>query len=1594
MGSVPVRVELVSESGHTRVERLRLPDGGSVIRKEPLGPGREDRLAHESGILRRLSGVAEVAQLAGLQPDDGSILLEDVGSAPLSGVATPAETSWLINLMLALARAVAGVHERGVIHGDINPSNVLVDECGRSVCLIDFALAVTFAELGPEFTHPREIAGTLPYLAPEQTGRTGRAVDRRSDLYALGATMYELATGRPPFGTGDPVRLIHDHLARAPVPPAKVNPAVPFAVSEIVMHLLEKEPDSRYQTAEGLIRDLKRVRDGDLQLQIGADDVPSHLNEPSQLVGREREFEMLRAAFEGALSGQSKAVAVSGGSGVGKSALIGELRAIASAADGWFAMGKFDRHRRDLEHDAVHQALRGLGRLLLAEPEEQLAEIRPRLLRALGSNAGMAMAVLPEFADLLKVRPDRGDPLTAQERAYQTAVEILRAVASKKRPVVFAVDDAQWAGATPLSLIDHLLSGEERIEGLLTVAAYRDDHVSEADPVAPLLAAWQSQSGEPVQLRITNLDQDKLAALIAEMLRCAHERATQLAGAIFKLTDGNPYATIQLLNGLRRDGVLQPTTSGWSWDAVTLGQRLARENIGELAKARVDAMPPQTQDVLKAMACLGGEVGLHVLAVATDLPTPTLEQRLAPALDDGLLVTVAVRQGARFRHDQLRDAVLSGLSATELEALRLRLARQLATRPELFAVAAAQYLPVIEDVFDPAERRHTAQLLRQAAEQNMWIGESQPAEQMLGAAIKLTDDPATLLGLYTARHTALYRLGRLDDADEVYHTVVEISAGPHDRLEATRVQVSSLTNRNRPTDAITLGLDLLGQLGWTIPTSPQQLAIDIDRGIEWIYSWIDQTTVADDLRRPDVTDPTIVATGALISRMLPACYFRDQTTMAWLALTTARLWAERGPTRTLLGPVSHLPWILIGRRQDYRTGYIVLNRLLTVGEQREYEPDLSEARFLYGMGVCHWFHTLEQAADEGRRAREGLIRGGELQTAGRTYVMTSELDIANTLAECTEEIDSALMLASRTGNEQMMGVFRPFRWLVASLRGEPSSCDEMQAHDVPAEPLAAACVHLTRALAAAVFDDPAALYRHSEAAMTLRRADEASYTDWRIRLVRAIALAEQARSAPEQTGPMADLDEILGWMAQRATDMPTNFAHLVSLVEAERAWALRDFGTAIRAFDRALRHANHRPWHRAFIAERWAKLMLAQGVDYAGWSLLVEARETYRLWGAQAKVDQLDRAFPRLDIPAEQSLGHASRRSSITAGAIDMLGILAASRALSSETTIGALRAKLVEVLSTMTGATDVGLLVWHTDRHRWQAVADHGNGPTSADQHMPESVVRYVQRTREPLIVADATRDDRFRRDTYFTSLDVCSVLAVPIQSRGALQAIVLLENRLIREAFPNERLEGVVLIAGQLAVSLDNALLYQSLEQKVAERTKQLADANQRLAELTITDPLTGLANRRRLEQSLAAEHVRARRTHAPLSLGMVDIDHFKDYNDWHGHRAGDRCLQRVATQLALTVRETDIVARYGGEEFAIIMPNTDPTAARDAAERVRIAVADLGEPLTADEIVTASIGVATLHNPEHQTTDDLIQSADVALYRAKHGGRNRVG
>ncbi|MEV0068503.1 AAA family ATPase [Amycolatopsis sp. NPDC050768] len=1433
------QVAVLSETGRTRVCRVSLGNQ-TVVCKQPLGPDAPERLRHERAMLERLRGVSNVAQLLDAPRYAGSIVLADAGGRSLAGRAEPLPVDVLLGVGLGVARAVAAMHRRGVLHRDITPANIVLSPDGTP-CLLDFELATSLTDPAPPSPGRSDIAGTLAYLAPEQTGRTGRPVDQRSDLYAVGATLYELATGAPPFGSGDPLRLVHGHLARVPAPPVEVNPALPAPLSEIILHLLEKEPDNRYQTAEGVIHDLERLRDARAgratePIRIGHHDFPRRPVAPARLVGRDTEVAALQAAFEDALAGRCRGVLIGGAAGVGKTALVHELRPAVTSRGGWFLAGKFDQYRRDLEFDGVFQASRSLGRLLLAQPESELAQLRQRITDAVGPNAGLLTAVVPEFAALLAVPPDPGDLLTAQVRAQHNGVRILRAVTSPDRPVVLFLDDLQWAGPGPLGFVDLLLDTDP-IPGLLLVGVHRDDGNS-AQP--PTLSRSRDRVGVRY-LQLENLPTPSLIALVADMLHADAAAAAGLVEVIAPRTHGNPYETVQLLTALAHHGVLTATSAGWQWDPAAVRAHLGPAEGGDLLTSRIQALPPPSRQLVEAMACVGGRVETDVLQTATGEPADVVAQRLTPPADEGLLV---LEHGAvRFRHDRIREAILGGLSPERRSALQLAMARRLAGAHGLFAVAAEQYLPVLDAVEDLAERREMTELLQRAAGQAALIGDHTLVNALLVAALRVVDpaETAVALELRTARQAALFSLGRLVEADEEYREIERLCPSTPDRAGATAIHVRSLSFQARFGEAISLSLQSLRECGLDVP-SAERLPAELDRRFALLHHWLEHSDPADDLARPDLTDSVLLAATHVLDAAFLAAYFAaDFAWVAWLGLEGLRIWIEHGPGPTMLGPAGAAAYCAVSQRGDYVGGYRASWRLLAWAEARGAEPGMSRARHRSALFSC-WLEPIENGVHEAQRAREGLIAEGDLANAGYTYLLTvrSLADCAPSLESLLTEVDGGLNFVHRTGNEQTGQVLETYRWLADVLRGG-SPADPITLDRFTDNPLALLHAYLARAIAAAVSGDLAGLVRESAAGMRLLPVAAGFYPTAVVRSLHGLALAEQARAADgdERAALLSELDEVTGWLAGRAADAPDNFLHLLRWAEAERAWAAGAVQAAELAFDAARSEVSRRarPWHRALITERAARFHLARGLDHAGRELLAQARGHYAAWGASAKVTQLDWAYPTLRRHFEASLGLAvnqpgellNQPGAVTTGTLDLLGILSASQALSSETSIERLHTRVVEVLSAMTGATGVRLLLWSDDRQDW--LLPDPTGAPGHDRAVPMSVLRYLRRTETPLVVDDVTHDERFADDPCFTDLAGCSLLAVPILSRATLRAALLLENRLIRGGFTTDRLDAVKLIAGQLAVSLDNAQLYTQLTASRARIVTAADQARQRI-------------------------------------------------------------------------------------------------------------------------------------------------------------------
>jgi hypothetical protein len=651
-GDVP---EILWEDGELVLSR-RVSDGEAlpllVAMPSSAQPSAETlaRLQHAYALQEELDP-AWAARPLRLEPRHGrlTLLSEDPGGEPLLKLMG---RSWAIapflRLAIGIATALAQVHQRGLIHKDIKPANVLVNSVTGQVWLMGFGIASRLPRERQAPVPPEVIAGTLAYMAPEQTGRMNRSIDSRSDLYALGVTLYEMLTGELPFTASDPMEWVHCHIARQPAPPNERVAGIPGPLSAIVMKLLAKTAEDRYQTAAGLTVDLRKCL-GEWEshqriepFPLGANDASERLMAPEKLYGREHEIETLLGAFDRIVAnGATELVLVSGYAGIGKSSVVNELQKALVPPRGLFASGKFDQYKRDIPYATLAQAFRSLIRPILGESEAELDRWRASLTEALGPNGQLIVNLVPELDLIIGTQPPVADlpPQDAKNRFQMVFRRFLGVFARKEHPLALFLDDLQWLDAGTLDLIEHLLTHPD-VRCLLLIGAYRDNEVGPAHLLIRTLEAIRNAGARVEKIALTPLELDDIGRLVTDAVHCQPEHARPLAQLVHEKTSGNPFFAIQFLTALNEEGLLvfDPVGPAWRWDIDRIRARSYTDNVADLLVEKMKRLSAPAQEAMKQLACLGNVADVATLTRVYEQTEEALHAALWEAVRAGLVL--------------------------------------------------------------------------------------------------------------------------------------------------------------------------------------------------------------------------------------------------------------------------------------------------------------------------------------------------------------------------------------------------------------------------------------------------------------------------------------------------------------------------------------------------------------------------------------------------------------------------------------------------------------------------------------------------------------------------------------------------------------------------------------------------------------------------------------------------------------------------------------------------------------------------------------------------------------------------------------------
>ncbi|WP_437290531.1 AAA family ATPase [Sorangium sp. So ce406] len=1088
--------DILHQGPHVVVCRARRAGDGlpvvlKALRPERATPREVARLRHEQAIAKELSHPG-VVRVLGVEERAGApvLVLEDFGARSLDAVLRDDALDLPTTLRIGcrVAGTLAALHRAGVIHKDIKPHNVLVRLDPLEVKLTDFGIATRLSHEVPRAENPDVAEGTLAYMSPEQTGWMNRSLDCRTDLYSLGVTLYQMITGSLPFDASSAMELVHCHLARSPAPPLSVSPHVPSVVSDIVMKLLSKAAEDRYQHAEALQADLEEClrryeADGRIDpFPLAARDAGGALSIPEKLYGREAETEALVAACGRAAAGATELLLVAGHAGVGKSALVHEVYKALAHRRGDFVSGKFGQLAQRAPYAAIAQAFGELCNHILSEREERLSAWRARIAAALGSNGQVVVNVVPELARILGPQPPLQPlgPGESQNRFNLAFQSFVRAVTDEQLLVVF-IDDLQWADPASLKLLELLLTEPEG-GGLLVIGAYRDDEVDDDHPVTKLLNELRAANAPVRELRLRPLGLVDVRRLVAETFHCGLDRAEPFARLVLQKTAGNPFFITQYLRALADEGIARfdPAAGAWTWD-IDRARRAVGESVIELMAAKIRRLAPDAQRTLQLAACVGHEFDIQTLALVGDRPPAEVAAALWDALRDGLLVPLSadyrfvhsgdaavagelldapsLRVSYRFLHDRIQQAAYALLDGAERERLHRRIGRLLSARaagPDGAAAAGADPAISDEDLFRIVSHLNAgAALIEDAAERrdfvrwNLAAGRRARAATAFDAAFGYLSAAAFALDpelsggerdlafdVLAERAEGAYLSGRHEDAEALLAAVLEGAASDLERARVHGLRATLHVAQGRFPEAVAEGRRGLRLFDVDLPGDAAALDAAVQAELAEIARCLGDRGVDAIGAGPELADPERLAVLKLLACLETPAYLMDPRLYQLVVARMASLSLRHGNS-ALSGWVyvtyGFMVAAFLGR---VREGYEIARAGVALDDRHSMAELKAKTWFLFAATMM-LSRPHREALDAYQRALDAAMETGDF-LFGRfasNHIAVIKLSLAGDVLGVREEVERFLRFARRTRDPVCTAMQTVARQVIENLAG-------------------------------------------------------------------------------------------------------------------------------------------------------------------------------------------------------------------------------------------------------------------------------------------------------------------------------------------------------------------------------------------------------------------------------------------------------------------------------------------------------------------------------------------------------------------------------
>lgn len=1403
------------------------------------------------------------------QDDHAAIFLEYIEGKDLGKIFTSQKLNFAEQCILAteITTALTALHKENIFHRRIHPANILIEQATNKVFFIDFGLATEGNIINEEIDsfHEKEI-DILRFIAPEQTGRINRPIDIRADLYSLGIILYRLFTGELPFESSDGLELIYSHIAKTPVEPQLVNKDLPKVISEIIMKLLAKNAEERYQSAFGVKYDLEKcleqfLENGEIEnFPIAKFDFSGKLYFSDKLYGREKEITFLNHLFENCSNGHKQTLLVSGYSGSGKSALVEILKNSVSQKNGIFIKGKFDQISSDTPYSTFVQAFNELAHIILAGDNIFQAKWKKRITEALGNSGKLLTQFMPGIEMLIGRQTDVPElkGIEAQNRFNYEFTRFIKAIADKDSPLVIFVDDLQWADASSLNLFK-IIAENRDIEYVMLAGGYRKNEVDEKHVLTKKLLELKEDHVSFDEIDLHDLLYDDVFNLISDALSTIQENTSFLADIIYNKTKGNAFYVRQFLKSIYDEGFLRFDFElmRWQWNTELILQMNVSGNVVELMTSFILKLPEDTLDLLKIASSIGNRFSKRNLSVIKQISEKNVDFLLKLSVTEGLIIPSSTEY--KFAHDRIQQTIYSLIPDEEKASLHLLNGQRLSAHfneaefdEKLFELVNQWNLGA-DKISDKKEKLYLANLNLTAGHKAILSTAYPQALQYFEKGLNVLDENDwetqynLLLQITTNAADAAYLSGQYDKVDHLVNTILKNSRSLIDSSKGYEINIKKLIAQNKPLEAVELGLNILKKFGIDLPLKPGKLQVTKDllqtkfllrnKSMDYFNSL------------PEMKDAEKNAAMRILSDISSASFFAVPSLVPLLVFKMVSLTVKYGLSRKSPFSFAAYGYILSVYLNEIEKGISFGEIALHLAKKINAEELIGSIMVTSNIFLNHWKKPFIETINDLDKSFKSALESGDNEYASyAAHNTVYQLFIMGyPLQELSKKAEMLDLKIEKFKQDLTLKRLRVFRQSIANLLEETEKPDtltgnifdesEMDITDVTkSNEIYFQNLYLQKLYLALIFNLNNNAKKYLDLAERFQESVKGAALYPLFYYYRSLLISDITLSSPSKKEVLAQITKDIHLLKKYEKFCPQNYSHKIFLLEAEYNYLNGDNEAAKILYDKALKFGteNGMTNELAYCWERAGRFFLNTKQELLANFYLQNAYRVYKRWGANAKLKQMEKQYTQLRSGggAEWQIDLLQQSARDGNGNIDLESVLKASSALSGEIILPKLLKKMMQIILENAGA-QTGFLIMEKNGERYiEAEIKVGNEeikilqsvPVSKSDLLAESVLNYVYMTQETVILDDASKSQLFGNDAFIKNNECKSILCIPLLNMGKIQAVIYLANDLTSGAFTQKRVELLKLLAGQMAISIENALFYNELEHKVEERTNEL--------------------------------------------------------------------------------------------------------------------------------------------------------------------------